>query len=212
MELLVTAATAMEIQPFLDRYSAQPGISTCVTGIGSLATAVNLSLALRQHREVMVVQAGIAGSFREDWIGQVAAVASETLADLGVQEQGMWKDIFDMRLQQPDDFPFKGGQLHNPAFETRNLTGLSRASAITVNEITSHPQRVQQLTQRYQPDLESMEGAALHYLCLRLQVPFLQIRAVSNLVGERDKSKWKMKESVRQLNEALFEYTEKFLS
>ena len=48
-----------------------------------------------------------------------------------------------------------------------------------------------------------MECAALHYVCLQQNVPFLQIRSVSNEVGERDKSKWKIKEAVENLNNEL---------
>ena len=45
-----------------------------------------------------------------------------------------------------------------------------------------------------------MEGAALHYVCLCEKIPFLQLRCVSNYVGERDKSKWEMTEAISNLN------------
>ena len=45
-----------------------------------------------------------------------------------------------------------------------------------------------------------MEGAALHYVCLSEKIPFLQLRSVSNYVGERDKSKWALREAIMNLN------------
>ena len=48
-----------------------------------------------------------------------------------------------------------------------------------------------------------MEGAALHYICLQEEIPFVQIRTVSNYVGERDKTKWKIKEAFENLNDEL---------
>ena len=48
--------------------------------------------------------------------------------------------------------------------------------------------------------VESMEGAALHYVCLKEKIPFLQIRSVSNYIGERNKKNWNMKESIANLN------------
>jgi futalosine hydrolase len=39
-----------------------------------------------------------------------------------------------------------------------------------------------------------------------LTIPFIQIRAVSNYVGERDKSKWKTQEAIYNLNETLLEF------
>jgi futalosine hydrolase len=54
-----------------------------------------------------------------------------------------------------------------------------------------------------------MEGACLHYVGRTANIPFLQIRAISNYVGERDKSKWQIKEAIAALNQALLKYTEK---
>ena len=48
-----------------------------------------------------------------------------------------------------------------------------------------------------------MEGAALHYVCNSFNVSYLQIRSISNYVGERDKNKWKMKLAIENLNKEL---------
>ena len=59
------------------------------------------------------------------------------------------------------------------------------------------------------PVVESMEGAALHYVCLMEKIPFLQIRSISNLIGERDKTRWKIKEAMKSLNETLITLIQK---
>ena len=51
--------------------------------------------------------------------------------------------------------------------------------------------------------MESMEGASLHYICLMENIPFLQLRAISNIAGERNKKKWKMDEAIINLNKEL---------
>jgi futalosine hydrolase len=56
--------------------------------------------------------------------------------------------------------------------------------------------------------VESMEGAALHYVCLSEKIPFLQLRGVSNYAGERNKSKWKLKEAIGNLNKELIRLLE----
>ena len=48
-----------------------------------------------------------------------------------------------------------------------------------------------------------MEGAAFHYVCLQQKINFLQIRGISNMVGERDKTKWKIKKAIENLNNEL---------
>ena len=42
-----------------------------------------------------------------------------------------------------------------------------------------------------------------------MNIPFLQIRAVSNYIGERDKEKWKMKEAINNLNQTILKYVDK---
>ena len=49
-----------------------------------------------------------------------------------------------------------------------------------------------------------MEGAAFHYVCLEAGVPFLQLRGLSNLVGDRNKSRWQMTTALNSVRDALF--------
>jgi futalosine hydrolase len=52
------------------------------------------------------------------------------------------------------------------------------------------------------PLVESMEGAAFMYACLIHDVPFAQVRAVSNVVERRNRATWKMDEAIRNLGVA----------
>jgi futalosine hydrolase len=59
--------------------------------------------------------------------------------------------------------------------------------------------------------VETMEGAALHYVALQLNIPFLQVRSLSNFAGERDKKRWRMEEAIENLNKELERLLNKFL-
>jgi futalosine hydrolase len=59
------------------------------------------------------------------------------------------------------------------------------------------------MAEKFDADVESMEGAALHYVCLQQQQSFLQLRGISNAVGERNKEKWATGEAVTNLNKEL---------
>jgi futalosine hydrolase len=50
-----------------------------------------------------------------------------------------------------------------------------------------------------------MEGFSLALACRERQLPFLEIRTVSNPVGERDRSKWDMGQALRGLGKTLAE-------
>ena len=64
----------------------------------------------------------------------------------------------------------------------------------------------------FNPVTESMEGAALHYICLMENVPYIQLRSISNYIGERNKKKWDMQDSINNLNNALIKLIEKINS
>ncbi|MDB4583087.1 hypothetical protein N9164_08040, partial [Draconibacterium sp.] len=50
---------------------------------------------------------------------------------------------------------------------------------------------------------ESMEGAAVFYVCNWLGVSCYQIRAISNFVEPRDSSKWNIPLALENLKEAI---------
>ncbi len=179
-------------------------------GVGMLASAVSLTKLVLEDKPDLIIQAGIAGSYDTRLpLSKVVVVADEVPGDTGVEEEGRWKDLFDLRLEKPGYPPFEKRRLPNPWLQQYNLLKLPAVSGITVNQVTTQPERIQLLQKKYQPVVESMEGACLHYVARMTNIPFLQIRAISNYVGERDKSKWQIKEAIAALNQNLLKYTEK---
>ena len=178
-----------------------------ISGIGQLQTAYALQKRIQSRRPDLVIQAGIGGSVSNEDLGKSFAVVSDQIADLGVLEKDGFRNVFEMGLAAPDRHPFNQGKLINPYRTLLDWTDLPQSAGITVNEIKSDN------FTGYQRNpgsvVESMEGAALHYVCLMENIPFLQIRAVSNLMGERDKTRWKIKEAIKSLNESLVSLIQK---
>ncbi|HMO62918.1 MAG TPA: futalosine hydrolase [Ferruginibacter sp.] len=209
MQLLVIAATAGELQ---DRGIISQYADIAITGVGVPATLYNLLQFLQQKKYDLVVQAGIAGSFSPQYSpGTVVMVQQDCFADLGMEEAGQFTSIYQTAFSDKNEFPFTNGWLIN----TTMLTGtnhLPLVKGITVNTVTDDTGRLQQLQQHFAPDIETMEGAALHYACLRQKIPFVQLRSISNKVGVRDKSQWKIPEAVDCLNTALVPLLEQLKS
>ena len=118
------------------------------------------------------------------------------IADLGVMDRAGFHNVFDLGLDDPERFPFHEGKLKNPYRFLLEWTGLPVLDGITVNEIKSAD--FSGFQRNRVPVVETMEGAALHYICLMEKIPFLQIRAISNTLGDRDKSRWKLKEAMKK--------------
>ncbi len=206
MKVFVTAATSPEMSAIKDHFDSQavnsPSISTCykTTGIGMMATCFNLTRLIFDESPDLVIQVGIAGAFDPDTpVGTVVAVDLEYVGDLGVYENGRFNNTFQMGLEAKDSFPFIDGGLLNPWMKRFHLPGLPVVHGVTINEISTQPERIHHLSTMYGAFVESMEGAALHYTCLQTKTPFLQFRSVSNLVGQRDKQHWNIPVALRNL-------------
>lgn len=217
MKVVITAATTGEWMPtFLDvnelytNHSKRMKLLFHQSGVGMLAAAISITRMVYEEKPDLIIQAGIAGTFDIKMnLGKVVVVNNEILGDTGVEEEGKWKDLFDLKLEKSSYPPFEKRKLPNQFLQEYNLLKLPEVASITVNEITTNKERMDQLIKKYDPIIESMEGAALHYVCREMNVPFIQIRSISNYVGERDKTKWKMKEAIENLNQTLLKYVDR---
>jgi len=212
MRVIITAATDFEMAGCSKKASllfnkSKLKISFHATGIGMLCSGVKLTQLASTHQPDLIIQMGIAGSYiKTEPLGKVWVVASESIADLGVREKGIFIDLFKSRLVKDNETPFKKRKLINPDIKTFNVLKTNTVAAVTMNEITTSPKRIKEIIAAHNPVLESMEGAALHYVGGITNTPFIQIRAVSNYVGERNKAKWKLKESIEQLEAYVLTY------
>lgn len=217
MRVIVTAATTGEWMPCfakIDKLYTESSnrfkINFHQSGVGMLATTFSLTKLLMDEKPDLIIQIGLAGCFDTSVpLGNVFFINKEIAGDIGVEENGEWKDIFNMKLEKSNYPPYEKKMLINPNTEKLNLLKLKPVTGITVNEITTRKERIKQLVKKYDPVTESMEGAALHYVCKSLNVSFIQMRVVSNYIGERDKSKWLMNESLQNLNKTLLNYIDK---
>lgn len=226
MNLLIAAATSNEIAPLLQHL--QPyrvdtrdnsykkdslKIEICITGIGCMASAYTLEKYIAGHSVDLAIQAGIAGAFsRKVPLGKVMLIKSDALADLGAEDNDRFIDLFDMGFLKSDDHPYFQKRLMAPPLDFLSLKDLPEANAITVNSVSGKQSTIHSRIEKYHPDLESMEGAAFHYVCLMEKVQFVQIRSISNYVEVRDKSQWNIPLAVKNLNTFLIQWLKDFSS
>ena len=214
MDILLVAATTQEIPFFLeyisDNYTRvdknsyeneKHRISILISGVGMTATSYALAKALTEKNYNFVLQVGIAGSYNPSIeLGTVCFVTSEIFGDLGAEDRHLFLDVFELNLQEENQFPFNAAKLINP----QNLfADLLPVTALTVNTVAGSLFTIEKRKKKYGADIESMEGAALHYTCLKEKINFAQVRSISNYVEVRNRKTWKMKASIEQLNQWL---------
>ncbi|OQY03499.1 MAG: futalosine hydrolase [Bacteroidetes bacterium 4572_117] len=204
MQILLISATTFEIKKIIDDlhfdvindsfYSKKIGdnsVDILISGIGIAFTVYSLTKALNRKKYDFVLNVGIVGAFA-DWlkIGDVVQVTSEEFGDLGIRSKNSFSSLFDTGFIKPNEFPFTDGKLINKnnavllLFDTESVVGL------TVNSVNGNKNEIEEIKRKFKADIESMEGAAVFYVCLMENVAFVQIRSVSNYVEERNKANW----------------------
>lgn len=205
MQILVLAATEKEIAPFI----AENGFTDhLITGVGVPACMYLLQKKLTEQKYDCVIQAGIAGSFSNDLApGETVLVKKDVFADLGIFENGGLRSLFDTGFADQNEKPYKNGWLENEDILLDRFS-TPKVAAVTVNMVTENKAIINEYKRLYDPVIETMEGAALHYICLSENISFLQLRSISNVVGERDKSKWTIAAAIQNLNNHLIQMVE----
>jgi futalosine hydrolase len=168
-------------------------IDILVTGVGSFATAWSMKQWISVNEKPdLAINAGIAGSYKDSFIiGDVVLPVTDCFADAGIEDRDNFLTLSEAGLINADEFPFRNGLLvsdNHHVIQEKSL--LKTVRAITVNTATGSEITRIRLLKKFNPDIETMEGATFFYICSREKIPFLAIRAISNRVETRDKGKW----------------------
>jgi len=221
MNILITSATLFEIEAFINHYNFTKkennfyetqinnnSFFVLISGIGQVSTTYYLSKYLKTNNFDLVLNIGICGSFNTNLhLGSVLNIVEEQFADLGINDNGVFKTFFDENFISQNQFPFSDSKLKNN-FLYKSIfqnIDLNPAKSITVNTASGEAQQIDCLKQKFNADIENMEGAAFFYVCLLENIPFLEIRSISNYVEPRNRKNWNMKLAIKNLNDKLVE-------
>jgi nucleoside phosphorylase len=203
MKLLIAAAVEAEMAPF----RAQTGIvSGCwndlgghrvwlaYTDAGPVAAAFHIQRLVSRLQPDRVIQAGVCGCYADSGlkVGRTVEVVRERLADLGAMIGDAFRDIFPEQevLENPHRFP---------GVEFPRVAGLTVSTGC-------HPciDQIRTLHVGDRAAVETMEGYSLFYVCRQMNVPFTELRTVSNVVSP-DRGSWDLPLAAKNLAGALIE-------
>jgi futalosine hydrolase len=204
-ELRITNYDFMQTEQIVNRKSKivniNQNLSILITGVGMVATAFAVGTHFAANQYDLAINLGITGSFNRDiTLGEVLEITEDTLAELGADDSDEFVTI--------DKLGF-GTSIFKPTARLSDFSenfNLKTATAVTVNTISGNDASINKLTGRLNPQTESMEGAAFFYACNEMDVPCLQIRAVSNYVERRNRDNWKMGLAIKNLNTFALEF------
>ena len=206
--ILAVAATDLEMQP-LEQLLAVDGpacsCATLIAGVGPVETTLRLTRYLERRDPLidMVLNFGVAGAYLPE---EPTERGHAGLLDLCLAEQEILGDFgicfadhieaFDEKLGGSRVFPLDQTLLSRAReILARHQLACRCGNFVTVSAASATRQRGTMLAARYQGLCENMEGAAVARVCAEFSLPLLEVRAVSNLVEDRDLSRWKMAEA-----------------
>jgi futalosine hydrolase len=208
MRILIVAATAMEIAPLVAKFNrtsdagprttrythAGHDLLVVTTDVGMVATAAWCSRVMTTEPCRLALNFGVCGSFdRSLQPGTVVHVVADRIAELGAEDGDTFLTIEELKLPAEHRFVNDAPPVNDV------LSRLPAVSGITVNTVHGNARSIAAVIQRFNPQVESMEGAAFMYSCLTHDIPFAQVRAVSNMVEKRNRQAWKMTEAIDSL-------------
>ncbi|RZK60658.1 MAG: futalosine hydrolase [Pedobacter sp.] len=201
MKVLVVAATQEELTKVYEHFDLpkkdfieSPNFDILITGVGMTATAFSLGHQLDKKYD-LVLNVGIAGSFDKNIpLGDLVNVYQDTFAELGAEDHDNFLTI--------DELGFGKNTFH----ATYDIISISKVKGITVNKVHGNADSIEKTRQRFSPQVESMEGAAVLYACEKLNIPCLQVRSISNYVTPRAKENWKIGLAIKNLNKWLIDF------
>ncbi len=188
------------------------------TGIGAVNTAQALTVALQEISPEFVLQIGIGGAYLSSGLnkGDLALATEENYGDLGVITSAGWSPadeigipILSAERDYYNTYPLE------PALVARAQHILEQSGEcamqgpfVTVQQCTGREDIGNELAARFNAICENMEGAAAAHVCTLYTVPFLELRAISNRVEDRNKDAWDIPRAVQSVQIAARKFIE----
>ena len=195
MNVLVVCSVPAERDALLAAGVRAPVI---VGGVGPAASAAAASAAC--HGAELVLCAGIGGGFGSLRPGDVAVASSAVFADLGAESPDGFLEL--------DVAPARYPVEPRLAVELADRTGGHLGTVLTVATVTGTRASADALIARF-PDAvaEGMEGAGVAAAAAVHGAAFAEVRAISNVVGPRDRDAWEIPRALAALGAAVAEVT-----
>ncbi|WP_406493711.1 futalosine hydrolase [Streptomyces sp. NBC_01604] len=185
------------------------GYDLLAAGVGpalaAASTAAALTAAALEGAPYdLVVSAGIAGGFQpEAPLGSLVVADEITAADLGAETADGFLPVTELGF---------GTVTHRPPQSlvraAVSATGARPGTVLTVSTVTGTAARAAALRERHPAALaEAMEGFGVAEAAAAHGVPVLELRAVSNPVGPRDRAAWRIGDALSALTTAFGKLT-----
>lgn len=211
-KILITTAVEIEQNAVWQGLEHPDAFDVLATGVGPMAAAASTAAALAMRTYEAVISMGIGGGFPDACqIGDLVVATELVAVELGAETESGFSPVDQLALGV-------SRIACDPQQVKRFVDVLSRTQyptvagpILTVSTVTGTATTAKERAARVPgAAAEAMEGFGVAVAAQMYQVPVFEIRSISNAVGPRDRSSWKMKEALEGLTEASRVLTEVF--
>ncbi|MFO0875107.1 MAG: futalosine hydrolase [Phycisphaerales bacterium] len=206
MRLLVITAVEAEAAAI----GTHADVVVVAGGVGRTnAACATTEAILRRGPFDGAINAGIAGALPGAGlgIGDVVVASECVYVEEGIATPDGFLDMRGLRFALGD---FEGNRVPVDPAMLAAIRGAFRSGPIaTVATCSGTDSAAAEVVRRTSALAEAMEGAAVVHAARRLGVPAIELRAVSNSTGDRDRQQWDAKRAFAALGPALREAIER---
>ncbi|MBB6674940.1 futalosine hydrolase [Cohnella nanjingensis] len=204
--VLIMTAVEAEREAVLRGLGGDARFDARLAGVGPAGAAARTAAALAAEDYALVVSAGIGGGFSGVApVGTVAIADRVVAADLGAETgEGGFASVdelgFGSSVLEADE------RLASALADALRAAGRAAAlgPVLTVTTATGSQGTADALARRTPGAVaEAMEGYGVAVAASERQTPFLEIRGISNAIGPRDRSAWRIGDALEALTAAI---------
>jgi futalosine hydrolase len=180
-----------------------------VLGIGVVSTALALGSFLSSEQPEAIVMVGSAGALPGSGlgVGDLVIAESEILSEIGALQAPGIGDPEPLRLPGlSQEIPFDAGLSAHLVSAAEQAGGAARGKLLTVVGVSARPEQAAARADRFQALAENMEGYGLALAGRHFNVKTAEIRGISNVAGDRDKTRWDFKTALDRSQSAALEF------
>ncbi|MBU9720087.1 MULTISPECIES: futalosine hydrolase [Bacillaceae] len=200
-KILIMTAVSAEQNAVMKGLQDDSRFESALAGVGPVEAAINTTKALMQTSYDLVICAGIAGGFEGKAPLESIVIADKIIAaDLGAETSEKFLSIEELgfgfsQIEPATEYIPNIVQ----ALESKEVHTTSGA-ILTLSTVTGTEQTATDLLSRIPTACaEAMEGFGVASAAKNFGIPCLEIRAISNAVGPRDRESWRIKEAFATL-------------
>lgn len=202
--VLIMTSVEAERQAILRGLKDDDRFDVCLAGVGSVAAAISTMKQLAKASYGLVVNAGIAGGYAgQAEVGSIVVASTIVAADLGAETPDGYLSV--------DELGFGSSMVSVDANLAAQVTEAIRAAGqsvtlgpiLTCTTVTGTAITAEELARRVpEAAAEAMEGYGIGMAAASYGLPMLEIRAISNAVGPRNRAAWRIPEALNALEAA----------